>query len=242
MGRAPVRMMPVLACIEIGGSGMQTVTFGEDGTAGFLPGAVANGDRLAIAVPGIVERGRVVAASNLEWFDVDPAEMLRLGRHADVVLNDGCAQALGEAELRGVDELTLVALGTGIGGAVVHGGVVVADNLFGHGSGYSDRPCVCGNVGCLETVAGGWALPDPLPAERVQAVADAVAAALDREAPAGLIVVAGGLARRHPGIVTCIAARLPARTVEASAAPAGAKSAAAWGLRSVVLGEGACRP
>jgi hypothetical protein len=49
-----------------------------------------------------------------------------------------------------------------------------------------------------------------------------------------LVVVAGGLARRHPAMVDLIAAELPARRVEPSAAPPAAKSAAAWGLRRLV--------
>ena len=233
--------MTALACIEVGGSGAQTVRFATDGTVRFVAGAVPDGELLAIAVPGIVDRGRVLAASNLGWFDVDPAETLHLGRHADLVMNDGEAQALGEAALRGVDEVTLVALGTGIGGAVVRDGSVVADNLFGHTPGYSTRICPCGAVGCLETVAAGWALPDPLAADHLGPVASALADAIQREAGTDLIVISGGLARRHPSVVSTVASLLPDRTVEASAAPAEAKSAAAWGLRRAVLGEGARR-
>jgi hypothetical protein len=239
--RTEVDVTAVLACIEIGGSGAQTVTFEADGTARFWSGAIADADRVAIAVPGIVERGRVVAASNLGWFDVDPAEALHLGRSADVVLNDGEAQALGEAALRGVDDLTLVALGTGVGGAVVNGGAVVADNLFGHATGYSERPCLCGATGCLETVAAGWAMPEPLPPAMVEPIARALAHAIAREPVTRLVVVAGGMTRRHPGIVESVAALLTDHDVEASAAPEEAKSAAAWGLRHVVLGEGVRR-
>ncbi|HEX4905822.1 MAG TPA: ROK family protein [Acidimicrobiales bacterium] len=224
-------MSSALACIEVGGSGSQTVVFDGDGIARFVGGAVPDGDQLAIAVPGIVERGRVVAASNLGWFDVDPAEALRLGRHAELVLNDGEAQALGEAELRGVDDLTLVALGTGIGGAVVAQGAVVRDNLFGHARTYSTRTCACGEIGCLETVAAGWALPDPVGRELVEPIAAALADAIRREAPLGLVVLSGGIAVRYPDIVEAVAALLPEHTIESTAAPTGAKSAAAWGLR-----------
>jgi predicted NBD/HSP70 family sugar kinase len=45
-----------------------------------------------------------------------------------------------------------------------------------------------------------------------------------------LVVVAGGLARRHPAVVEAVRAALPDRVVEASAAPPSVKSAAAWGL------------
>jgi hypothetical protein len=241
VGRPEVDVTPSLACIEVGGSGAQTVAFDATGRATFVPGAVAGGVLLAIAVPGIIAHGRVVGASNLGWFDVDPAEALHLGRGADLVLNDGEAQALGEAELRGVDDLTLVALGTGIGGAVVRDGEVVRDNLFGHTGGYSKRMCACGNVGCLETVAGGWALPDPVPDVLVGPVASAVADAVVREAPVGLVVIAGGIAARYPGIVATVATLLPEHVVEPTAAPSGAKSAAAWGLRRAIARQDARR-
>ena len=232
----------VLACIEVGGSGSQTVVF-RDGEASFLDGASADGaDVVAIAVPGIVAAGRVVAASNLDWWDVDPAEQLGLGRSADAVLNDGEAAALGEAALRGVDDLTYVGLGTGVGGAVVQDGVVTGENLFGHATTYSARACTCGRIGCLETVAAGWALPDPLTEEAITVMTEALAHAIVREplAATELVVVAGGMARRHLEIVRQLGALLPDRIVEPTAAPAAAKSAAAWGLRRVV--EAGARP
>jgi hypothetical protein len=47
-------------------------------------------------------------------------------------------------------------------------------------------------------------------------------------------VVGGGIAARYPAFNERFAAHAPARIVERSAAPAGYKSAAAWGLRQAL--------
>jgi glucokinase len=220
-----------LACVEVGGGSIETVVLGG-AVPVVLPGAQPPADLpLLMAVPGILDGLRVLAASNLGWLDVDPAEQLGLAPAA-LVLNDAEAAALGESALRDGKALTYVGLGTGVGGAVVADGIVVGANLLGHGGTFGDRACPCGRTGCLETVAAGWALPDPLPAELVPGVARAVAAAVRAEplATSPLVVVAGGLARRHPAVVAALAQELPECAVEPSAAPAGVKSAAAWGL------------
>ena len=229
----------MLSCVEIGGSSIETVTFAEDGTVVRVEGAHrADGAALAIATPGIVADGRVVAASNLGWYDVDPAAALDLGAPAAVVLNDAQAAALGELALRQEsDDIVYVSLGTGVGGAVIVGGELVADNLFGHAAGHSEMHCVCGRVGCVETVAAGWALPSPLTDAALDAAANAVAVAIEREplATPDLVVVGGGLARRYPQLVARIGDYVgPHRYVEASAALRGFKSAAAWGLRAAL--------
>jgi predicted NBD/HSP70 family sugar kinase len=226
-----------LACIEVGGSSVQTVRFAPDGTASFTSGiSVREGDLVALAVPGIVAGGRVVAASNLGWYGVDPTEKLGLPTQPSALLNDGEAQALGEAELRDASELTFLGVGTGIAGAVVEAGRVSGENLFGHLAGYSNRVCKCGAIGCLETVAAGWALPREVSADQIDVIGAALASAVSREAPGvrGPVVVAGGLSRRYERLVDAVAQCLPGRSVERSAAPAEAKSAAAWGLRRAV--------
>jgi predicted NBD/HSP70 family sugar kinase len=226
---------PHVACVEIGGGGVETVVLDSEGRPTRRHGvAVPDGLPLLIAVPGIVQDGRVVAASNLGWYDVDPAERLGLPRSAEVVCNDAEAAALGESALRGGTDLVFVGLGTGVGGAVVTAGRATA-NLFAHERGFSDRACPCGRTGCLETVAGGWALPDPLPRSGLPAVASAVAHAVTSEplATPSLVVLAGGMAARNPALVELLADALPSRTVVGSAA-VGAKSAAPWGLRHLL--------
>ncbi len=232
--------MRPLACVEVGGSGCQTIVFDDDAWHIEDGATCPTGAELAMAVPGIIEGRRVRVASNLGWYDVDPAEQLGLPHPALVVLNDAEAAALGEAALRAaggvVPAVTFVGLGTGVGGAVVADGQLVAANLFGHASGYSDATCRCGRVGCLETVAAGWALPTELEPCNLTAVAEAVASAIESEPTAtpGLVVVGGGLAGAHPELVEQLAGLLPDRRVERSAAPPEAKSASAWGLRYAV--------
>ncbi len=221
-----------LTCIEVGAGGVETVVL-AGGDPVVRSGAHATaGTPLLLAVPGLISVGRVVAASNLGWYDVDPAQAIGLDARADLVLNDAEAAALGESAMRDGADLSYVGLGTGVGGAVVRGGRVLSANLFGHRVGFGDRQCPCGRTGCLETVAAGWALPASLDTAAVTAVAAAVAKGIraERLADTDLVVVAGGLARGYPGLVPAIAAAMPERTVEPSAAPKSVKSAAAWGL------------
>jgi predicted NBD/HSP70 family sugar kinase len=227
-----------LACVEVGGGSIQTVLF-EDGRFEILEGAHQPPDAtLALAVPGIIEDGVVTTATNLGWTNTDPVRELGLRGPGTIVLNDAEAAALGEAALRKLEgPLVYIGIGTGIGGAVVRDGVVVRGNLFGHnllgyGSKFGSAPCRCGRNGCLETVAAGWALPDPIDAAHFAYLATCVAHAVDDLdlATEGLVVVAGGIPRRYPVLADLIASRLH-RTVERSAAPEEAKSAAAWGLR-----------
>lgn len=223
---------PPVACIEVGGGGIETVVLGGP-LPEVIPGAQPpEGLPILLAVPGLLDGDRVVAASNLGWLDVDPSQALGLSRPAELVLNDAEAAALGESALRDGVALTYVGLGTGVGGAVVHDGRVIGANLLGHGGSFGDALCPCGRTGCLETVAAGWALPDPLNADAYLAIAAAVALAVRAEplATAPLVVIAGGLSRRHPGLVDAVGAALPDRRVEPTAAPAEVKSAAAWGL------------
>lgn len=223
-----------LACVEVGGSSVETTLFADDGTYRHVPGAVVPDDHMAlVAVPGIVSGNRVLGASNLGWFDVEPLRALGIDRSADLVLNDAEAAALGEVARRAAADAVYVGLGTGVGGAVVIDRRIVAGNLFGHLTGFSDVRCPCGRIGCLETVAAGWALPTPLDPEDRATIAQSVARAIQQEpiATPRLVVVAGGLARRFPDIVARIGALLPGRIVESTAAEDGVKSAAAWGLR-----------
>jgi len=229
---SPLTLGTPVACVEVGGGSVETVVLGRGEPEVFDGACPPAGLTLLLAVPGIVADGRVVAASNLDWYDVDPAEELGLDTSAALVLNDAQAAALGESALRDGADLTYIGLGTGVGGAVVRAGVVLATNLLGHGGSFGDLHCPCGRTGCLETVAAGWALPDPLSASDLGVMADALAVAVHDEplATAGLVVVAGGLARRYPAVVAALAKALPDKVVEASAAPLSVKSAAAWGL------------
>lgn len=89
--------------------------------------------------PGIVHHGVIRSAANVDksWIGVDLAAELadRTGQHV-IVVND--ADAAGVAECRhgaaaGVDGVVIVTtLGTGIGSAVLHDGVLLPNTEFGH--------------------------------------------------------------------------------------------------------------
>ena len=246
MAAPPLRVHTdrLVACVEVGGSGVQTVLF-EPGRAEprFLDGAHRPaGAALRIAVPGVIGGGRVLGASNLGWYDVDPAEMLGLAGTAELVLNDAEAAALGEAALRslGAGSMAYLCLGTGVGCAVVSDGQVIATELLGHGSVHSDRVCNCKRVGCLETVAAGWALPTGLVAADLDTIARHLTDAIGREprlASTSRLVVGGGIIGDHPSLRDRLQSALTASPragrpwrVEPSAARRPAKSAAAFGL------------
>jgi predicted NBD/HSP70 family sugar kinase len=227
-----------LACVEVGGGSIQTVLF-DNGNVDLLEGAHhPDGATLAFAVPGVVSNG-LVQASNLDWRNVDPVAELSLRGPAALVLNDAEAAALGEMAVRGdVERLVYLGLGTGVGGAVVRDGKVVRANLFGHnatgfGTSFGNLPCRCGRRGCLETVAGGWALAESLSDADVKTVARLSAQAIaDHElCGQGVVVIGGGIASRYPDIIGLVSSYLPSRIIEATRAPRAAKSAAAWGLR-----------
>ncbi|MEJ2187366.1 MAG: ROK family protein, partial [Gemmatimonadota bacterium] len=125
---------------------------------------------VGVGVAGQVERdtGVVRFAPNLDWHDVPLGQTLEeaLGLRV-VVLNDVRAVALGEwlsGAGRNTDDMVCVFVGTGIGGGVVSAGHLLegcsnAAGEIGHMVVAMDGPeCHCGRVGCLEALAGGWAI------------------------------------------------------------------------------------
>jgi predicted NBD/HSP70 family sugar kinase len=158
-----------------------------------------------------------------------------LGERFDVpvlVDNDVNIMALGEhwSHWRDVDNLLFVKVGTGIGCGIVasraiHRGAQGAAGDIGHitVAGHDDVVCRCGNLGCLEAIAGGRALAERLSAAGREAAGsrevvalvragDATAVRMVREAGRalgqvlaacvnffnpGVIVVGGDLAEAH---------------------------------------------
>jgi polyphosphate glucokinase len=94
---------------------------------------------VGVAIPGVVRRGVVLSAANIDksWIGVDADALLtkRLDRPVHV-LND--ADAAGHAEMqygaaKGRDGLVIVTtLGTGIGSALLWDGVLVPNSELGH--------------------------------------------------------------------------------------------------------------
>lgn len=102
-------------------------------------GAGEPGSPVGVTVPGIVDDGVVRSAANIDaaWIgtDADALFSARLGRPVHVV-NDADAAGLAEVrwgaarEQRGL--VLVTTLGTGIGAALVHDGVLVPNAELGH--------------------------------------------------------------------------------------------------------------
>jgi len=125
---------------------------------------------VGVAVPGLVNRdGVLLAAANLHGVKMLPLRDLLEARSGLRVFvdNDNTVACLAEWKLgagRGVDDLLLVGLGTGIGGGFVSGGALQRGHNgfageFGH---MIVQPhgiaCPCGQQGCWERYASGNAL------------------------------------------------------------------------------------
>jgi len=129
---------------------------------------------IGIGVPGFIllEKGIITKSPNLpglENFPIRDTLQDRLG--SPVILeNDANAAALGEkwqGAGRGVDDLVLLTLGTGIGGGIISGGKILHGYLgmageLGHLTIEPDPArgarCGCGNTGCLEAHASATAI------------------------------------------------------------------------------------
>ncbi|WFR67929.1 ROK family protein [Curtobacterium flaccumfaciens] len=137
------------------------------------PSGPGSFDRVAIAVPGIVDRDRnTLTAAYGKYRDLLDADLdawcrRELGAPATIE-NDARAALLGETASGvavGATDAVLMTLGTGIGTAAMtdgrlvrgvhdHGGV-----LGGHVTVEIDGPpCNCGNTGCAEALASTWSL------------------------------------------------------------------------------------
>jgi glucokinase len=133
---------------------------GADGLAG-----------IGVAVPGFIllEQGVIRNSNNLaslEDFPFRDEMSRRLGTQV-ILENDANAAALGEHWIgtgRGVDNLVLLTLGTGIGGGIVSNGKVLHGFLgmageLGHITVVPNgNPCGCGNRGCVEKHASATAV------------------------------------------------------------------------------------
>jgi len=127
---------------------------------------------VGVGVPGPVEfkAGRVVNPPIMTgWDRFDIAGWFSSRYRVPVVVeNDANARAVAEARLSASDNLISLKLGTGIGSGLFFNGQIVRGNDGGAGDIGHTRavagdeasllPCQCGNIGCVEAYAGGWAL------------------------------------------------------------------------------------
>ena len=153
------------------------------------PGAVV-GVGLGVAGPVDSARSTVFFAPNLGWSNVPARALLEEVVGVQVIVeNDGNAAAWGEFKFGAgadVDDLTVVTVGTGIGGGIIIDGKLLrgahgAAGEIGHMNSVPDGlPCACGRNGCWEQYASGNAL-----------VRDARSLAASRRGEAGLLLSLG---------------------------------------------------
>lgn len=206
---------------------------------------------VGLSLPGTVDQqlGSSVHTPVLSGWDGAPlVPYFRELTDAPVVLgNDANVIALAEWRAgagRGVDDLLVVKASTGLGAGIIAGGAlqrgaIRAAGEFGHNktAAAEGRPCRCGDVGCLETVAGGWALVRALTQEgrTVGNLRDVVELAHSGDALARRLVRDSG---RHVGEVLAAAVNLlnPAVLVVAGDV-AGAYDIFVAGLRETLYGN-----
>jgi glucokinase len=124
-----------------------------------------------IGVPGIIDKetGMMRMSANLPgWSDYPVRDEIERRLGTRIFLdNDAKVAALGEQWLgagRGVDNMAMITLGTGIGGAIILNGKIFYGmngmaGEFGHVTIEPNGiPCGCGNHGCAERYASATAL------------------------------------------------------------------------------------
>jgi predicted NBD/HSP70 family sugar kinase len=148
---------------------------------------------VGLSISGTVDTARGASLDSpvmAGWDGVELAPYLR-GLTAAPVFVDNDAHVLALAERDGhlatFDNVLVVKASTGLGMGVVADGRVVPGELGASGEighckieAAAGLPCRCGDTGCLEAVAGGWALVQRLVEQgrRATHVRDAVALAL----------------------------------------------------------------
>jgi glucokinase len=148
---------------------------------------------VGVGVAGQVDTatGTVRSAPNLGWKDFPLGDRLEQKLGLPVVIeNDVRAITWGvwqHGAGRGIDDLVVLFVGTGVGGGIVSGGrLLTGDRGVAGEVGHAmlvagGRKCTCGHRGCIEAYTGGWAI-----AERAR---EAIAA--DPEAGQGMLETAG---------------------------------------------------
>lgn len=129
---------------------------------------------IGLSLPGPVDRSRGCSRDSpilRGWDGVELrpyfAELAALANVPVLMDNDANAIAIGErgGELERLDDLLVIKASTGLGAGIISGGVLQrgateAAGEFGHDktAAAEGLPCRCGDTGCLEAIAGGWAL------------------------------------------------------------------------------------
>jgi glucokinase len=175
--------------IDVGGSTIKAASFAADGTvldrvrvptpsAEFVVATVADivdgfrsdldVQRVGLAVPGLVDEaaGISVRPINLGWEGVAVGKLIEERCGAQVTLTHDVRAAAVAEHRRGagarVDDLVYVALGTGVGAALISDGRLLVRHGYAGELGHVDvghhESCACGARGCLEAIASAGAI------------------------------------------------------------------------------------
>lgn len=123
---------------------------------------------MGIGVPGQVHAAtrRVLSGGYVDLSGLDFAAQVEVATGLPVAIeNDATMALLGEAAhgaAMGRPSVVMLTVGTGIGGAILDDGRVLRGNGSAGQLGHvcvdpNGRPCVCGRIGCVETVSSGTA-------------------------------------------------------------------------------------
>ncbi|MCW2766878.1 MAG: family transcriptional regulator [Nocardioides sp.] len=204
IGAGPEAIMPVVA----------------EHLAGLLAGRDQPLLGIGISLPGTVDPVRGISIDSPVMAGWDGTELgpylAGLGRVPLFVGND--ADVLARSERLGhatsYDDLLVVKASTGLGLGIIADGRVISGHLGAAGEiGHTkvdaaqDRRCRCGDTGCLETLAGGWALVARLneSGQWVEHIRDLVGLAVAGEAGAKQLLRESG---RQLGEVLAVAINL----------------------------------
>lgn len=202
---------------------------------------------IGVSLPGVVDAGRGVSVDTpvmAGWDGVPLAPYLEKVADAPLFLaNDADTMARSEflGHATAIDDLLVVKASTGIGLGVLAGGRIISGSRGGAGDlGHTKvpeaagRPCRCGDVGCLETLAAGWALVARLREEgrTVDHIRDLVAQALSGDPEAKQLLRESG---RQVGELLAVAINLlNPQAVVLGGDMAGAYDVYAAGVREAV--------
>ena len=203
---------------------------------------------VGLSLPGTVDRARGVSVDSpalTGWDGVPLAPYLREVTSAPLVVDNDCnvlAASEREGHLRDHDDVLVLKASTGLGLGIVAGGTLVRGHRGAAGElGHVKVPaaaglrCRCGDTGCLEAVAGGWALVERLRAagQEVHHVRDLVAQAVHGHGEARATVRESG--RRVGEALAATVTVLNPRAVVVGGDMGGAFDTFAAGLRDTLF-------
>jgi glucokinase len=156
---------------------------------------------LGIGVPGQVHTAtrRVLSGGYVNLSGLDFAALVEAATGLPVTIeNDATMALLGEAAhgaAKGLQNVVMLTIGTGIGGAILDGGKVLRGSGAAGQLGHlcvdpNGRPCVCGRIGCVETVSSGTAFATHLAESGLPADTRAEDLLLRTDAPARAVIAA----------------------------------------------------